>query len=120
MARAILFSVMLTVAAGPSAALLCVSLCAPQEAAAAVCHELDVPVATTSVTGVHGCDDPGEALAALVPDGSRRTAEPPALAGAVPVFSHHAPLLASLDGFGHWATPQPARAKRPLVTALRI
>ena len=54
--RAIAFSVVLTLAVGPNAALLCKASCHPQATAAHACHD-EKPSATSSVMGARPCDD---------------------------------------------------------------
>jgi hypothetical protein len=121
MVHAILFTLVLTIAAGQSASLLCVSWCVPQaDLAAAGCHDHALPSTSTSVAPVHTCDDPGNAPEAVVPDDGRRHVQAPASVHVVPAFEHHVALVTHVGDVGHWATPQPARANRPLVTTLRI
>jgi hypothetical protein len=54
--RAVAFSVVMILAIGPNAALLCTARCHPQAAATSACHH-EKPSAASSVMGVHPCDD---------------------------------------------------------------
>ena len=119
MFRAALFSIVLTMAVGQDAALLCKAWCYQPEASAIACRH---PDATTSPTV--SADDSCRSLAvdtiAFVPEDARRGAAAPDTQNAlvIPRFPFAPSLADSRSGYESGAQSQ--FEARPLVTALRI
>lgn len=67
MFRASVLSIVLTLAAGPNAALLCRTWCDPQAAAASGCHQ-EAPATSPSMAGDDTCDNVLSAAAFLRED----------------------------------------------------
>jgi len=117
--RAALFSIVLAMAVGQDAALLCKASCDQPEASAVGCQHQD---ATTSPT-VSGDDNCGnlavDAMAFVREDTRRGAAAPDTLNALVISRLRFAPSLPDSRS-GYEAGPQLQLEARPLVTALRI
>jgi len=116
--RAAALSIVLTLAVGPSASLLCRTWCDPHAAAASGCHQEDPP-GSPSAGGDDSCDH--QVLsAAFVPENVRRALSSPDWDHAIPVPRYQL-AHSTID-----APPrhEPGREwpleKRPLPTVLRI
>jgi hypothetical protein len=116
--RAIVFSIVLTVTAGPSAAVLCRAWCSPQAATASVCHHT-TPTASTSVAADDTCDDVWLGAAAFLredvtdasaPDGNRAILVSGDQLANMAICERHRP-----DSRQEWSL-----GNRPLSTALRL
>ena len=119
--RAVAFSVVLTLAVGPIASLLCTASCHPQAAAARACH--DEPSAASSVIGGPPCDECNRASFSAVQFLREDVQRGVAALGAdhailVPRYQLARTTSAADSG------QEPGRTwwleKRPLPTALRI
>lgn len=118
MFRALALSIVLTFAAGPSAALLCRTGCNPPAAAAGGCH----PTASTVSTSVadHGmCHDPGLGVAAFLREDVRRGLSAPEGDQAVLAPRYHLVDTTAYDRHRHTSWPEWSLDKRPL-SVLRI
>lgn len=78
---------MLTVAAGPSAGLLCASWCNPQTAAAIGCHHKDSG-STVALAAIDECDDAILSIGAFLPEDAQRCVSAPNGNHGVPVPRH--------------------------------
>lgn len=118
MFRVTLGSIVLTLAVGQDAALLCRVWCDPQSAAASGCHN-GAAIDSPSVTGDNGCDQVVRVGPFLREEGKRSAAAPDASHAIVVTRSQIAQL--TTDGRADW---EPRRewslARRPLSTALRL
>jgi hypothetical protein len=119
MFRAVVLSIVLTLAAGPSAALLCRMLCDPQAAATDGCHHTTA-AASTSVASQDTCDDRGLSVAGFVREDVRRCGPAPERHCAVSVPRYHLADATTDDSFREIAWPESSLEKRPLSTNLRI
>jgi hypothetical protein len=117
--RLVLLSIVLTLAAGQNAALLCKVWCDPHEAPASGCHHQHAPTFPSATAGDH-CNDVVLNVPAFVREDERPRVSAPdvqhALAG--PRFQFAPPLTVTRPGNPpgqDWLLE-----RRPLVTALRI
>ena len=119
MFRATVLSIVLTLAAGPNASVLCKAWCDRAAAAARGCHHTDgSPSATLT-----GTDDCGKAVpnrAVVVKEDARRGAPSSPPQQAVMVPRHHRAISSSEAHPGDDPEFTWSLAQRPLVTALRI
>jgi hypothetical protein len=117
--RAALLSIVLTLAVGPTASLLCVVLCHPHAVSAASCEHRD-PNSTPSVAAKDDCPDIAAGTAALVREEVRRgvSTSDGQHAVVVPPFRFTSPPSSS--AFGREPGQHPPLGARPLVLALRI
>jgi hypothetical protein len=117
--RAAVLSIVLTLAAGPNASLLCAVWCHPEAAAAEPCEHRDATY-TANVTANDSCPDIAAVTTAFVREDVRSgvSASDGQTAVLVPPFQFVAPPTA-LE-FGGEFRPHPPREARPLVLALRI
>ena len=76
MFRAAVLSIVLTLAVGPNASLLCGTWCDPQAVAARGCHDED-PVTPPSVAGDGSCDHVVLSVAAFLREDVRRGVSAP-------------------------------------------
>ena len=118
MVRTVVLSIVLTLTAGPSAALVCRTVCHPEAAAASGCHD-EAPVSSATVAGNDSCDDVVLG-AAILPIEAGRASTSPGANHAVVVM----PFQLANSTTQPRAGQEPARARsldhRPLSTALRI
>ena len=115
--RAVLALIVLTLAVGQDAMLLCVAGCDPQSAAASGCHHEDA-IDSPGVAGGRTCDDvPG--VGAFVREEATRTVVAPHAQPAITVrCSPNAQLTVARP---EWATGREwSLATRPLSTVLRL
>lgn len=119
MFRAAVLSIVLTLAVGPNASLLCAVWCHPDAAPAGPCEHPD-PTSTPSITTNDGCPDIAASSTALVREDTRRGVSAPAAQQAVLVARFQfAPPPTHSASTGESAQRSPLEA-RPLVVALRI
>lgn len=117
--RIAVLSVVLTVAIGPNAALLCRTRCDTHAAVASRCHDAD-PATSPTVAGDDSCSNVVLSLAAILRDEVGRGASNP--------FAHHAILVAEYRLAGSTtnarldfaASRQRSLLNRPLAIALRL
>lgn len=119
MFRALVLSIALTVAAGPSAAILCRAWCNPPVAPADGCHHA-ASTASISVAANDTCDDRALSAAAFVREDVRRGVPSPDGPYALLVPRHHLADTTSDDSRRQNSWPESALEKRPLATNLRI
>ena len=123
MFRAIVFSIVLTVAASPSTTLLCKVWCdrthGPQTAAASGCHHR-APAVSARVAGDDACESLVLGVAAFLREDVRRLASAPARDHAVVVPRYQFANSTANDSPHATRAAQWALEKRPLSTALRI
>jgi len=118
MFRAAAFSIVLMLAFGQNARLLCTRWCEPSQGATSSCHQREAPANSASVVGVR-CHDSAASDAFLIENVRRDTSASQAV---------HAPAIAypidaasvDRDGNRHGSTRLNSVMKRPLETALRI
>lgn len=121
MFRVTLFTIVLSLAVGQNATLLCKAWCDPVDAATSGCHHRDGDSSNSpSLVGDDSCDKvvPGEA-GFLREDGRRRVSAPQSdHAMAVPRYQVVTAMTDARPGYepGHL----PSLEKRPLGTALRL
>jgi hypothetical protein len=117
--RAAVFSIVLTLAVGQNAALLCKAWCYPHAATAAACRHQD-PTTSPSVTGTDNCNNVAVSAIAFVREDARRIASAPDAQNAlvVPRFRFAPPPTDSRSGYESGRLL--LHAERPLVIALRI
>jgi len=115
--RAVLFSIVLTLAVGQSAGLLCEVWC--HDATSAGCPH-QAPTTALSVGADDSCANVGAVAAAFVGEDARRTGPGPDAKNALvaPRFRFAAPPTDS--GFGDEAGRLTLRDARPLLLALRL
>lgn len=119
MLRASVFSVVLTLLAGPSAGMLCKTWCDPVEAARTGCHHDDTATAA-GLTGDRDCDDVAPSSAVLVREEVRRGVSDQDVRHALVVPRHQfLPPSGEADERRDRRRASPLES-RPLVTALRI
>ena len=115
--RATLISIVLTLAVGPNATLLCRTWCGPQAAASGGCHHdrATAPI----ISGDDSCDTV-LLSATLLREGERRGV--PSLDGghAIPVFLSEVARSATDARRGHEPGREWSLDRRPLATILRI
>lgn len=116
--RVAVLSIVLTLAVGQNARLLCKVWCDPHEAAATSCHDQDS--ASPSVTGDDDCNNVVPSVAALVREDMRRSVSAPDAQHAIVVqrFQFARSLTDTRPGHEPWQDW--SLEKRLLVTALRI
>jgi hypothetical protein len=117
--RAAVLSIVLTLAVGPNASLLCRIWCHPQADAATGCHHVD-PTTSPSVAGDGSCDHVVLSAAAVFPDNVRRAVSAPDADYAILVPRYQL-ALSTTDTRPR---PEPGREwrleNRPLLATLRI
>jgi hypothetical protein len=119
MFRAIALSIVLTLAAEPTAAQLCKALCSSPTAGATVCRH-DASTTQPSVTSNSNCTGAASSVGAFFREEIERRGAVSHASHAVCALQYHVPLLtangdASQQAAHHWSL-----ASRPLTTALRI
>jgi hypothetical protein len=117
--QAAVLSIVLTLATGPSAALLCKTWCIPQAVQANGCHHL-APTASTSVSAHDTCDDLGPGLAPYVREDMRRGVSVPDVAHAIVVPSYQFRPSTINARPCHQPGREWSLEQRPLSTILRI
>jgi hypothetical protein len=119
MFRAALFSIVLTLAVGQNAGLLCKVWCSPHEAASAGCRH-QAPVTSPSVTGNDNCTTVAVGTAEFLREEARRAGSASDCQNAVvvPRFGFTPSSADSRSRYERWQQ-RPLEAQ-PLVTALRI
>jgi hypothetical protein len=117
--RAAALSVVLTVAVGPSASLLCKAWCHPQAGATTECHHAD-PTASPSVAGDDHCDNVVLGATAVLPEEGRRGVSVPGADHATPVTRYQPAPPTTDTNPRHEPWREWSLEKRPLSTALRI
>jgi hypothetical protein len=117
--RAAVLSIVLTLAVGPNASLLCAVWCHPDAASTGSCEHPD-PTSTPSVNAKDGCPDIAAGTSALVREEMRRgvSASDGQHAVVVPPFQFVPPPTP--PEFGREPGQHPPLEARPLVLALRI
>jgi hypothetical protein len=118
--RAALFSIVLTLAVGQNAGLLCTVWCVPHDATSALCPHQD-PMTSPTVRGDDNCSDPVTlGTVAFVREDGRRTAPGPDLQNALVVlrFRFVAPSIDPRPGYE--SARRSLLEERPLTIALRI
>jgi hypothetical protein len=117
--RLAVLSIVLTLAAGQNAALLCKVWCDPHKAPATGCHQQHAPT-SLSVTGVDHCNDVVLSVAAFVREDVRPLVSAPD--GQHALVARRFQFGPSLTGTRSGNTPGQDRLleKRLLLTALRI
>ena len=118
MFRAVLLSIVLTMAAGQDAVLLCKVWCDHSGPAAAECHTS--PMTSLSVTGDDSCDTAVVDAVAFVREDGRRGGSAPTVeyTAVVARFRFAPPPTGTRSSYE--PGQQPSLEQRPLVTALRI
>lgn len=118
MSRALLPLIVLTLAVGQNASVLCVVWCHPETGQTAACEHQE-PSTSSSVTGNDECPEVAGAVTAFVREEVRREEYAPDALHAVviPPFQSALPLQSA---FGSDSGHQPPLATRPPVLALRI
>ena len=119
MFRATLLSIVLVLAAGPSASVLCKALCDPHVAAASGCHHQDDGNATQA-SGDASCQDAAPGATALLREDVRRSVSAEGIGAARPIASFQLVTRTSDVRSVFGAQPGTADQKRPLSTPLRI
>ena len=119
--RAAVLSIVLTLAVGPNASLLCRTWCGDQQAAAASgCHH-EAPATSPSVAGEDCCDSAVLGIAALLLKDERLSVSSPDGGHAILVLRYQQLALSPTDAR---RGDEPGRAwsleRRPLPTVLRI
>lgn len=118
MFRADVLSIVLALAMGPNAQLLCGTWCDPQ-AAGGGCHDED-PVTSPSVAGDDGCDHVVLSPAAFLREGVRRGVSAPGADHDLGVLRYQLALSTPAALPGNDTARTWPLGKRPLSTALRI
>ena len=118
MFRAFLLSIVLTLAVGQNASVLCAVWCHPETGPTAACEHQE-PSTSSSVTGNDECPEVAGAVTAFVREDVRREGSAPDALHAVvvPPFQFALPLQSA---FGSDSGHRPPLATRPPVLALRI
>lgn len=119
MFRAAVLSIVLTLAVGPSAGLLCKTWCNPQAAAADGGHHA-ASTASTSVAADDTCEDLGLGAAAFLREDVRRGVSAPERDHAVVALPYHLARTTTDDRSREHAHIEWSLEKRPLSTTLRI
>jgi hypothetical protein len=119
--RTVLFSIVLSLAVGQNASLLCMTLCDPAAAAAIGCLDhADLSGASVVRTGGHDCGGNALLAAAYVKEDGRRSVPTPQTVGSIPIArSLPVPMIPALFP-SHGPGLLSSHEKRPLDTALRI
>jgi hypothetical protein len=117
--RAALLSIVLTLAVGPNASLLCAVWCHPHGAPAGSCEQQE-PTSTPSVTANEGCPDIAAGTAALVREEVRRGVFTSEGQHAVVVPPFHFVPPPTPSEFGREPGQHPPLEARPLLLPLRI
>ena len=118
MLRAALFSIVLTLAAGQNAALLCLVWCG--SLATSDCHHRDSGSTSASVASDTSCDHVAPGVSAFLKEDGSRTASAPDGDHAIEVPRYHLRHLTTDARPGHEPGHERSLANRPLSTALRI
>ena len=119
MVRGAVLSIVLTLAIGPNAPLLCRIWCHPQADAATGCPRMD-PTTSPSVAGDPRCDQAVLSAAAVLPEEVRRVVSAPDTAHAIQVTRYQLASSATDSLPRHERRRAWSVEKRPLSTALRI
>ena len=119
MFRVAAFAIVLTVTAGPSTGLLCVSWCHPQAAAARGCHHEDSGP-TVAVAAAAECDDAILGIGAFLSESAQRGVSQPDGDRGVPVPRYQFSPRTFDRCAGQFATPERMLDQRPRSTTLRI
>ena len=116
--RAAVLSIVLTLAVGPNAALLCRTWCDQQVATASRCHH-ETSTTSPNVAGDDSCDS-SVLSAAFLREDVRRGVSPPDGDQAIPIPRYQV-ACSTIDARpGHEPGREWSLEKRPLSTALRI
>jgi hypothetical protein len=119
--RPVLFSIALSLAAGPNASLLCKALCEPPAAAATGCHEGAAQSdSAASVVGDHHCDANIAVVTVVLKKDVRRTAPEPHGDFAHPLERYRLDATVNAARVEHGPGQPPSLDTRPLETTLRI
>ena len=116
--RVTLLSIVLILAVGPNATLLCRTWCDRQAAASGGCHPEDQ--ATSSIMGGDDSCDTVVVSAPLLREGERRGVPSPDGDHAIPVLRYEVARSAADARLGHERGREWSLDKRPLATILRI
>ena len=119
MFHATVLSIVLTLAAGPNASVLCKAWCDPAAAAATKCHHQHGSPSATLI-GTHDCGKAVPNSAVVFKEDARRGAPSSDSQQAVIVPRHHRAIFSSEAHPGDDPGCTWSLARRPLVTALRI
>lgn len=118
--RTILFSIALTLAAGPSLSAFCRAWwCDPHAAAQSGCHH-DGDVGRTSISSIDDCQEETLGRIAAVKEELRRVASPGTQGHAVPVPRYQVGRPEAADSVRYARGLAPPTHDRPLSTPLRI
>lgn len=117
--RAVVLSIVLTLAVGPNATLLCGTLCDPPAAAASACHDED-PATSPSVGGDDSCDHVVLNAAAFLREDVRRGVFAPDAGHAILVPCYQLAHSTTDARPGQEPGPEWSLDQRPVSTALRI
>jgi hypothetical protein len=118
MFRAAAFSIVLMLAAGQNARLLCKRWCEPSPGATSSCHQPEAPANSASVGGVP-CHDSAASDAFLIENVRRDISASPAV-HATAIATPLEAASVDRDGNRHGSNRLNSVMKRPLETALRI
>ena len=119
MFRAIALSIVLTLAAEPTAAQLCKALCSAQMAGATKCHQ-DTSTTQPSVASSSNCDRAALSVGAFFREESEHSGSASAAFHADCVLQYHVPLLTTNGDAPQQAAHHWSLDSRPLTQALRI
>jgi hypothetical protein len=117
--RSAAVTVVLALAAGPPAGLLCKSVCDPQVAAATGCHHPEPDTAAAWV-GADACDPLAAVVPALIREDVRRAWSAPYAGHAVLTTTGHSAIRAVSARREGSCQPHRLLERRPLSTHLRI
>ena len=117
--RAAVFSIVLTLAVGQNAALLCKAWCYPHEAPAAGCRHHE-PTTSATVNGNDNCSGATFGAIAFVREDARRTASAQDAQNGLAVPRFRFVPSHSNSPFGYESGQPPPLQARPLAIALRI
>jgi hypothetical protein len=119
--RTALFSIVLSLAVGQNASLLCKTLCDPAAAAGNGCHDHSGRSGSSvTLTGGHHCDSDAPLVTAYVKENVRRSAPAPQTVSSLPIARYLAVSTMVALHPNHGPGRLPSLEKRPLDTALRI
>jgi hypothetical protein len=119
MVRGAVLSIVLTLAVGPEAALLCRARCHPQAADASACHD-EKQVSSSSVGADATCDHVVLNIAAYLREDVRRGVSAPDTSHTLPVTRYQLAPSTTHPRAGKEPGREWSLEKRTLATALRI
>lgn len=119
MLRAVALSIVLTLAAGPTAAQLCEAWCSAQSAASSGCHP-DASSTDPSLASNCNCDGGALSVGGFFREEVERAGPAPHASDAVRVPRYQVPLLTTTGRPAQQVAYAWSLGSRPLTTALRI